>query len=197
MHYPKTFLTLGWLALTSPLAPAADAPNTPVKLPFVVYDEKGSPNNHFFASGWMGNPSAITADEGCTNQPHSGLTCARFEYHAPAQWGGVVWQDPANDWGDLTGGYNLTGAHKLSFWARGDHGGETVHFKFGVLGADKKFPDSATGETEDLVLTPAWKAYSMDLTGRDLSRIKTGFVWTLTGQGHPVVFYLDDIRYEP
>jgi hypothetical protein len=29
-----------------------------------------------------------------------------------------------------------------------------------------------------------------------LSRIKTGFAWTLAANGHPVTFYLDDIRYE-
>jgi hypothetical protein len=36
----------------------------------------------------------------------------------------------------------------------------------------------------------------IDLEGKDLTRIKTGFVWTLAGQGAPVVFYLDDIRFE-
>lgn len=33
------------------------------------------------------------------------------------------------------------------------------------------------------------------MTGKDLSRIKTGFYWVLTGQGSAVTFYLDDIAY--
>jgi len=37
---------------------------------------------------------------------------------------------------------------------------------------------------------------SIDLSGKDLSRIKTGFVWIATGQGAPIDFYLDDIQYE-
>jgi hypothetical protein len=29
-----------------------------------------------------------------------------------------------------------------------------------------------------------------------MSCIKTGFVWTVAGQGAPVVFYLDAVRFE-
>ena len=176
---------------------AEDVPAaTAVKLPFTVYDEKGSANNHYIPSGWMGNTKGTKMEEGCTNNPHSGKTCFRFEYSESADWAGIVWQDPVNDWGDQAGGWNLTGAKKLKFWARGNKGGETVNFKFGVLGADKKYSDSATGETGTLTLTPEWKEYTVELDGKDLTRIKTGFVWTLAGQGSPVVFFLDDIRFE-
>ena len=41
-----------------------------------------------------------------------------------------------------------------------------------------------------------WKQHSIDLKGKDLTRIKTPFVWTLAGRGRPVRFYLDDIRFE-
>jgi len=177
--------------------PAQDAPATNgVQFPFFIYDDKGSTNNHFVPSGWMGSTGSIQADDGCTNNPHTGGTCLRFAYNAPDQWGGVVWQDPVNDWGDVPGGWNLTGAKKLSFWGRGEKGGEIVSFKFGVLGPDKKYSDSATGESTDLKLTRHWTIYTIDLTGKNLTRVKTGFVWTLSGQGHPVIFYLDDIRYE-
>lgn len=184
------------LAPAAPLRAADVAPDNGVKFPFIVYQDQGGTNNHFVPSGWMGNTGSIQADDGCTNNPHSGATCLRFAYAAPAQWGGVVWQDPLNDWGDVPGGWNLTGAKKLSFWARGDKGGEIVSFKFGILGPDKKYSDSATGESTDLKLTTEWKVYTIDLTGKDLTRVKTGFVWTLSGQGHPVVFFLDDIRFE-
>jgi hypothetical protein len=181
-----------WAGVRAVEAPYAKA----VQLPFIVYDEKGSTNNHYIPSGWMGNTRGIRMDEGCTNRPHAGMTCLRFEYSEAGDWAGVVWQDPVNDWGDQAGGWNLAGAKRLAFWARGENGGETVTFKFGILGSDKKYPDSAGGELDDVKLTKAWKEYSIDLAGKDLSRIKTGFVWVLRGQGQPVTFYLDDIRFE-
>ena len=150
----------------------------------------------FIPSGWMGKTDAIGMDEKFTINPHSGATCMKFEFRSPDNFGGIVWQDPANDWGDAAGGYNLTGAKKLSFWARGENGGEKVEFKFGVIGKEKKFHDSDGGGIPPVELTKEWKQYEIDVTGKDLSRVKTGFVWTLAGQGKPVIFYLDDIRFE-
>ena len=167
-----------------------------VKLPFIVYDENGSSNNHYIASGWMGNAKATKMAEDCTTNPHGGKTCLRVEYSESANWSGVVWQDPANDWGDQAGGYNLTGAKVIKFWARGEKGGETASFKFGVLGTDKKFSDSSSGNISEVKLTKEWTEYTIDLAEKDLTHIKTGFVWTVEGQGTPVVFFLDDIRYE-
>lgn len=187
-----TGLSFGGSSLSAAETTATNA----VKLPFPVYQEKGGANNHYIPSGWMGNAKGVKMDEGCTTNPHGGKTCLRFEYTDPAEWAGVVWQDPANDWGDQPGGWNLTGAKKLKFWARGEKGGETVTFKFGVLGSDKKYPDSASGETEAIKLTKEWKEYSIDLEGKDLTKVKTGFVWSLAGQGAPMVFFLDDIRFE-
>ncbi len=176
---------------------AEDAPAAkPVKLPFTVFDEKGSPNNHYISSGWMGNAKGTKMDDGCTTNPHGGQTCLRVEYSDAGEWAGIVWQDPANDWGDLSGGWNLTGAKKLKCWARGDKGGEIVSFKFGVLGTEKKYADSASGDISDIKLTKEWTEYTIDLAGKNLTRIKTGFVWTLAGQKSPVVFFLDDIRFE-
>lgn len=161
-------------------------------LPFEVLGEGGAPP--FSPSGFMGDTGNIKMTESKDN-PHSGTVCTKAEYTAGGGWGGVVWQSPANDWGDLPGGFNLTGAKKLSFWARGDKGGEKVSFSFGIL--DKpRYADSAKGEIKDLTLSKDWKQYSIDLAGKDLSQIKTGFCWTLASQGAPVAFYLDDIKFE-
>ena len=89
----------------------------------------------------------------------------------------------------------MTGAKTLSFWARGDKGGEVVTFLYGLLGSDKTYPDSSTGKTE-ATLTKDWKQYTLDVSGKDLSDIKTGFAWTLAANGKPVRFYLDDIQYQ-
>lgn len=65
-----------------------------------------------------------------------------------------------------------------------------------VVVIDKPYHDTAKGEIEKVHLTTEWKPYSIDLAGKDLSRIVTGFAWVVAGQGKPVTFYLDDVRYE-
>ncbi len=176
----------------------ATAPNSrAAKLPLVVYDEAvGKAKPPYAPSGYMGNTKAIKITEDCPDNPHAGKTCLRVDFLAKDGWGGVAWQDPANDWGDAPGGFDLAGAKRLTFWARGDKGGEAVSFSLGLLGRDKKYFDTATAKLEKVTLTPEWQRFTIDLAGKDLSRIKTGFAWTLAAEGRPVTFFLDDIRYE-
>ena len=176
-----------------------DAPNTArrpkAQLPFTLYaDEmKESP---YAPSGYMGNTTAIRMTDDSTESPHSGDTCLKVEYQAADNWGGVLWQSPPNDWeGTKPGGLDLTGASELEFWVRGAKGGEIVNFVFGVVDGDVPYRDSAKGELKGVRLTTQWQELRIPLAGRDLSRIKTGFGWSLEGQGKPVTFYLDDIRY--
>ena len=82
----------------------------------------------------------------------------------------------------------------MNFWAKGKSGGEQIKFGFGLLGDDKKFPDSGKGEIA-VTLTTDWKQYSIDCDV-ELNQIKSGFYWTLAGQGKPVEFFLDRIAYE-
>lgn len=164
-------------------------------LPLVMYAEGEGPLP-YTPSGYMGNAGAIEMDSGSNENPHSGQACLKVQYKAPDNWGGVVWQSPANDWGDAPGGWNLSGAKKLSFWARGAKGGEVIAFSFGLLGKDKKFSDTAANQLEKVRLTDEWNQYNIYVKGQDLSRIKTGFAWVVAGQGQPVTFYLDDIRWE-
>jgi hypothetical protein len=173
--------------------PAALRPPV-VKLPFVIFgDEQTDPP--YASSGWMGNHAAVGYVPDWKEDPHSGKTCMKLDYRATNEWGGITWQSPPNDWGDKPGGYNLTGATKLRFWARGDEGGEIVSFSFGGIRGDKPFHDSAEAKTS-VELTKDWRPYSIDLSGKDLSCIKSGFSWTVGGANKPVTFYLDDIRYE-
>ncbi len=164
-------------------------------LPLVIYDEAGNPPT-YISSGWMGDTKSIKLEPDCTEQPHTGKTCMRCDFTAPRGWGGVIWQNPEQNWGDRSGGYDLTGAKRLTFWARGAKGGEVVSFKFGIVPKDKRYCDTAKGELANVTLTPEWKQYSIDAAGQDLSRIVSGFSWNLSGQGQPVTFYLDDIRWE-
>ena len=175
---------------------SAAAPARKAVLPLRLVSEPATRDTTYVPAGWMGNAAAIKMDEASKDNPHTGATCLKVTYAAPDNWGGVVWQSPAEDWGDKPGGLNLSAAKKLTFWARGENGGETVTFEFGILGKDKKYADSGTAKKEAVKLTKDWKPYAIDLSGVDMSRIKTGFAWIVGGQEKPVTFYLDDVSYE-
>lgn len=183
---------LAGLFLTTGGAALAGTPKAP--LPLVVYAESGG-KAPFIPSGYMGNVSAIKMDDASRVSPHAGRTCLKASYTAGSQWGGVVWQNPANSWGDKPGGWNLTGAKALTFWARGDKGGEAVPFLFGLAGKGKPNADSASGKLP-VTLTKQWKQYAISLKGKNMSHVITGFAWTLSAPGHPVTFYLDDVKYQ-
>jgi hypothetical protein len=127
--------------------------------------------------------------------PKVGSTCLPVDYSRGDAWGGVVWQSPENDWGDEDGGLDLSGATKLTFWARGKAGNEESKFGVGIIGRERPFFDTTKKEVL-IKLSDKWERYSIDLTGSDLQRIKSGFYFSLAGQGQPLTFYLDDIRFE-
>jgi len=166
------------------------------RLPLVVYAEQDPASTTYFPTGWMGNTKAIKVNDGWTVNPHSGKTSMRCSYETGGEWGGVVWQHPNNDWGDRPGGWNVTGAKALTFWARGEKGGEIVSFEYGLLGADKRFGDTGHDKLDKIQLAKEWTRYELDLKGKNLTRIKTGFAWVVAAPGEPVTFYLDDIRFE-
>ena len=170
----------------------AFASKAPQKLPCAVYAD-GAPEM-WYASGYMGNTGAIQMDLASRENPHSGATCLKVSYGATDNWGGVLWQHPANDWGEQDGGFNLEGAGMLVFWARGEQGGEKVSFKVGAI-EKAKHSDTAFAELKDVVLKKAWTRYRIPLDGRDMSRVKTGFGWVVAHPGNPMTFYLDDIEY--
>jgi hypothetical protein len=170
-------------------------PASKAVLPLVIYGANASASP-FIPSGYMGSTAAIKMDAQSSDNPHSGKTCLQVQYTASDNWGGVVWQNPDNNWGDKPGGVNLTGAKNLTFWARGAQGTEVVSFSFGLIGSDKPYHDTGKGSLDKITLTKEWKQYTIPLAGQDLSRIVTGFAWVLAGSGQPVTFSLDDIQYE-
>ena len=174
---------------------AASSKGYPAALPLTVYSEADEPSG-YIPSGWMGDIKAIELDSAWADRPQSGKTCLRCAFNANKGWGSVAWQNPPNDWGERAGGYDLTHAKKLTFFARGKQGGEVVIFEFGIIPHSKKFPDTGKGRLEKVVLGKEWQRYEIPIADQDLTRIKTGFVWTVESQGRPVVFYLDRILWE-
>lgn len=176
-------------------APMISVPAPRPSLPLVVYADEMK-TEPYAASGFMGSTQAIQMQLDSTDDPRSGATCLKVQYSAGDNWGGVLWQSPPGDWeGRQPGGFDLRGAGYLQFWVRGATGGEQVNFLLGAIQGDQPYCDTAKAELKEVRLTSDWQRMQIPLAGLDLSRIKTGFGWSLAGQGKPVSFYLDDIRY--
>ena len=163
-------------------------------MPFPVYED-GFDGMPWVPSGWMGDIGELTLDGEHGDEVHAGRHSIRMRFEGRYGWVGVAWQHPPNNWGEQEGGYDLSDAHALELWARGEYGGEQVSFGVGLLGNDKAHPDSAIRKVDGIVLTREWQRYTVPLKDADLSGIKTGFVVTLTGRATPVTVYLDRIRY--
>ena len=171
-------------------APKAKVPRG--AMPQTVFQSgKSSP---WVPSGYMGTTQAIEMQLDCSDAPHSGKTCIRVQFSDRGGWGGVLWQSPANDWGNQPGGLDLTGANTLEFYARGENGGEIVTFQVGGL-EKANFPDSFKTQKREIILAKTWTRYRIALDGLDLSCVKTPFGWVYAASGAPVTFYLDDIRF--
>lgn len=168
---------------------------------FYVYADRAYFKNHYIPSGWMGDYGDIKFTDGWKENPHSRRTCIKIIYTAEkkqgAGWAGIYWQDPANNWGGVAGGYDLTGAEKLTFYARGENGGEIIaEFKMG--GIQGEFSDSTSVSIGPVVLTTEWEKYTIDLRDEDLSCIIGGFCFAISGMENPegITFYLDEIAYD-
>lgn len=172
--------------------------------PFYVYADASSLDNHFIPSGWMPATAAqdLKINTSWKNYPFSGESCIRIEYknNSGTRWAGMFWQNPANNWGTVpNAGFNLQGSTKLTFWARGDKGGEVINeFKMGGI-VSGEYIDSDSASIGPIKLEKEWKKYEIDLNGKDLSYIIGGFCWATNidvNDPEGIVFYLDEIAYE-
>lgn len=165
------------------------------RFPVSVYEERfeGMP---WTPSGIMGNAKSLTLDGDWKESVFEGSNAIRMHYTGRHDWVGVVWQHPANNWGDLDGGFDLTGASALEFWVRGKSGGEEASFGVGLLDKKTEYPDSVVVKTRVIELGSEWKKLRIGFQeGDDLSSLKVAFVVTLEGQRSPVTIYLDSIRF--
>ena len=170
--------------------------------PFYVFRNKGARENHYVPSGFMPNGKCVSFEDSWQGNCHSDKTCIKIVYDVACsnkdqQWAGIYWLNPANNWGKQKGGFNLTGAQKLVFWAKGEEGGEQIE-EFIVGGLTGDYPDSDMSKIGPVILTPEWREYTIDLRGKDLSYISGGFAWSTNTQvnNKTCIFYLDDVRFE-
>lgn len=165
-----------------------------VEFPFYVYkDHEDLP---YTPSAYMGNHEDMEVDLNCTETVKSGETALKISYKSTDGWYGFGFVDPANDWGDILGGYDLSGATTFSFWAKGSQNRLKAKVGFGLIEAgDKPFPDTAK-ELAEIELTKEWKKYTIKTKRLDLSCIRSGFVLFSGGEGWTHEIYIDDIIFE-
>ncbi|MCX6950566.1 MAG: hypothetical protein NTV51_00010 [Verrucomicrobia bacterium] len=182
-----------------------------------VYSDADAPGNHFNVRALIGETPPMI--ESWSVGPHSGSTCikASFEASRSQIWGGWYFMvgalssgssTPSANWGSLpNAGVDLTGATRLSFWARGEQGGEKVKFFCLGVGRDDQtgranmpYPESSPQITTGFVtLTRNWTQYSISVRSSNLSYVLGGFGWVTNAPDNAnrsITFYLDDIQYD-
>jgi hypothetical protein len=170
-------------------------------MPFYIYADRSSMVNHFIPSGWLGDYGDMKYNGACKEDPYLGDSCIKIIYNGKgaqgARWAGIYWQNPANNWGTVDAGVDLSKANQLTFWARGEKGGERIE-EFKVGGIMGEFSDSDTAGIGPVILNKEWTLYAIDLKGKDLSYVIGGFCWATNADVNPdgATFYLDEIRYE-
>ncbi len=100
-------------------------------------------------------------------------------------------------------GFDLAGVTALTFWAKGQLGDEQVEFFTGGQWRDQceafRNIDSLqpAAATDVLTLTREWEQYSLDLRGKNLTKVIGGFGFVTNTCLNPMgaIFYLDNIEY--
>jgi hypothetical protein len=164
-------------------------------------------------AGWMSggsNPASFIKLEASPSNCHTGADCTRFTYSTGGGWGGIYWwpltcgeSGTAPAWDKVRGGTcgvnvltagNLSSVKRLTFWARGERGGEAIEFKIGGVDINP-MPGRSTGK---ITLERDWKSYEIDLENMDLTNAVGLFLWIASDADNPngAVFYLDDAQFE-
>lgn len=169
------------------------------EFPFYIHKDKDDDNNHYILSKWWDDAADgyfnVTWD--CPNTPSGIGNSLKIDYTAGGKgWGEIGWVEPWDNDGTNypNGGYNLTGAKKLTFWAKCDSAGHEISVQVANF-EDATYPDTTPPvKMENINLPTIWTKYEIDLTGKDLSKIQFGFL--VTAFTPPYTFYLDEIKFE-
>ena len=175
------------------------------RLPLVIFGESAGASASYGPSGYMGDAESMKVKTGDISAPvvgstRTGTSSLLIEIVPKGRegWSGLYWQTPANNWGKVKGaGYDLSAAQKLTFWARGEKGGERIaEVKIG--GFIGPYPDTDLATMGPIKLTKEWTQYTIDLKGKDLRHIVGGFAFSVRRSDNPrgAVFYLDEIVFE-
>jgi hypothetical protein len=164
---------------------------------FYVFKDYDSSLNHFLAIDKLGDHDSIYTREDLNNpSPAHGSSLEvvydprGYETHYASTISWIISDAETKQ------EYNLNGAKRLAFYARGKYGGEIVQFDIGNISVDSAARSAAS--SGPIVLDDIWREYSIDLENLNLSRAKLGFSVSLNRYDNPdgAVIYLDEVRYE-
>ena len=163
----------------------------------------------YFPSGWMGyitgvkGTGTLTLERQVVKLEGKDTIETRIEYKQGPEkgWAGIYWQHPDSNWGDEPG-LDLTGAKRITFYARGERGGEIVEFISGGINSGKKYKDMFKETTGPTPLTKEWTKYSIDLSrfkNKELSNVIGAFAWVASGgfdKDNRLVVYIAALKVE-
>ncbi|MBN1899321.1 MAG: hypothetical protein JW827_11135 [Spirochaetes bacterium] len=168
------------------------------KFPFYIFSHTRS-YSYFALSGYMGDVADMNVVK--VKDPYSFKISLKVLYKPTYRqghqgWCGLSWQYPPNNWGDNSkGGYDLSEAKYLFFYARGSKGNELVEFKIG--GIKGAYGDTDEASTGVVPLSKKWKLFKIDLKKKNLKNIVGGFCVLILSSVNPegIAIYLNDIYY--
>ncbi len=189
-------------ALAAAPAPWALAAEQPL---LTLYEDAGSAVNRGSWGNVMaaGDGARVFVESTDRSRPASGETAVRLDFTfgpTPGSWAGLVVSTAPGYWGEAPGpGFDLSGAGRLLFAARGATGGERIRIKVAIAG-DAPHGDSAPlpFDTGWLSLSADWREYELPVDGDALRRVVTPFVVIANRAHNPAgraTVYLDGIRF--
>jgi hypothetical protein len=168
-------------------------------------------------AGWMSGknrPASViklgAGREGCkdgSGNERSG--CTRMTFGTGQDWAGVLWwpiacgeTGTAEAWSlAKSGGCGVDAERapqlkqpRLTFWVRGERGGEEIELRIGTTDLAPS-PGRSTGTLE---LAALWQQQQIDLEALELTGATALFAWIAKDSDNPkgAVFYLSDVRFE-
>lgn len=176
----------------------------PKPLPVVV-------DQYYVASSWTGastvqarlapGPDWSSRDCEGNRAPQSRGNCHIIElatFPEGATTSGADWLHPVDNRGRYPGLLIAAGATRISFQARGEHGGEEI-WVGARQAASGPFTSAFDILPQNITLETSWQSYSLDLTSSDYSGgVFVAIEWSLdvTINTAPLRFYVDDIVWE-
>jgi hypothetical protein len=138
-------------------------------------------------------------DKTNASEAHSPPDAWKIEFESRGGFGGFCWKNRAGNEGEWAGD-NLSagGYRRISFWARGEKGGEVAEFRAGGLGNVKtRHRDSFDVSAGKIKLGPGWHDYTIFVQDADLSSVMTPFCVLLYREDNAdgAIVYVDDIEY--
>ena len=120
--------------------------------------------------------------------------CLRLVYEpGPTRWAAVYWQSHRE--AGIRAGKAVSGASRVTFWAKGDKGGEVIDAKGAGTPAVALLKNS-----KPVTLSGGWQHFEIELGDADLSDVNGAFgvKWRSFESENPdgLTVFLDEIRYE-